>query len=198
MLVDGPRELVVQLPGLESKADGCKSHQTRQGDQERLDIVPEPVLDKVPILELVDGVADLVVLDSSVDEDADVVDDEADDLNGVLQSQGVPHKPQLVQVAKHEDGEVGGNSAGFAPVGVLGLGVDRGLVFGEDIAVESESALQRKARRTATYDSRARAMMAWMMAVNMKAHVHLLLGMYILGARRTGFGSVVGKPSRSW
>jgi hypothetical protein len=40
-------------------------------------------------------------------------------------------------------------------------------------------------------------MMAWRMAVTMNAHVHLLLGMYILGARRTGLGSVVGKPSRS-
>jgi hypothetical protein len=36
------------------------------------------------------------------------------------------------------------------------------------------------------------------MAVIMKAHVHLLLGIYILGVRRTGVGSVVGKPSRSW
>lgn len=37
-------------------------------------------------------------------------------------------------------------------------------------------------------------MMAWTMAVIMKAHVHLLLGIYILGARRTGCGRVVGKP----
>jgi hypothetical protein len=42
------------------------------------------------------------------------------------------------------------------------------------------------------------AMTTWAMAVNMKAHDHLLVGMYILGARRTGLGSVVGKPSRSW
>jgi hypothetical protein len=41
-------------------------------------------------------------------------------------------------------------------------------------------------------------MTAWAMAVNMKAQVHLLLGMYILGARRTVGGRVVGKPSRSW
>jgi hypothetical protein len=40
--------------------------------------------------------------------------------------------------------------------------------------------------------------MAWTMAVIMNAHVHLLLGTYILGVRRTGWGSVVGKPSRAW
>jgi hypothetical protein len=39
-------------------------------------------------------------------------------------------------------------------------------------------------------------MMIWKMAVSMKAHVHRVFGMYILGARRTGGGSVVGKPSR--
>lgn len=41
-------------------------------------------------------------------------------------------------------------------------------------------------------------MMAWKMAVNMNAHVQRVFGIYILGARRTGGGSVVGKPSRWW
>jgi hypothetical protein len=34
--------------------------------------------------------------------------------------------------------------------------------------------------------------------MTVKDQVHLVLGMYILGARRTGGGRVVGKPSRSW
>jgi hypothetical protein len=37
-------------------------------------------------------------------------------------------------------------------------------------------------------------MAAWPMAVSMKAHVQVLFGKYILGVRRTGGGSVVGKP----
>jgi hypothetical protein len=40
--------------------------------------------------------------------------------------------------------------------------------------------------------------MACRTAMTMKDHVHLVLGIYILGARRTGGGRVVGKPSRSW
>jgi len=47
-----------------------------------------------------------------------------------------------------------------------------------------------------TYDSRASAIKAWKMAVNMNAHVQVVLGIYILGARRTGGGRVVGNPSR--
>lgn len=49
-----------------------------------------------------------------------------------------------------------------------------------------------------SYDSSVRATIAWTTAMAIKAHVHLVLGMYILGARRTGGGRVVGKPSRSW
>lgn len=39
-------------------------------------------------------------------------------------------------------------------------------------------------------------MQTWAMAVSMKAQVQRVLGMYILGGRRTGGGNVVGKPSR--
>ena len=47
-----------------------------------------------------------------------------------------------------------------------------------------------------TYDSRARAMPTWQMAVSIKAQVHRVFGTYILGGRRTTGGRVVGKPSR--
>jgi hypothetical protein len=136
MLVDGPCKLVVQLPCFKSKENGRKCHQAGQGNEHGPDILPKLAGDKTALAQLIGGLLDLVVLDGSVDENADVVDDEADDLNGVLQAQGVPHEPQLVYVSKHEDGQVGGNGAGLA-VDALRLPVDAVLKLAKDIAARS-------------------------------------------------------------
>lgn len=134
VLVDGPRKFVVQLPCFKGKKDGGHSHQAGQGDQHRLDIGPELRFDESALVQLVGGVPDLVELDRSIDENTDVVDDETNDLNGVLQAQSIPDKPQLVEVTEHEDGEIRGNGAGFA-VSVFGLApVDAVLELAKDIA----------------------------------------------------------------
>jgi hypothetical protein len=49
-----------------------------------------------------------------------------------------------------------------------------------------------------TYASNVRAMTSCTSDAIMKDHVHFVDGMYILDARRTTGGSVVGKPSRWW
>jgi hypothetical protein len=135
VLVDGPRKLVVQLPRFKGEKDGRNCHQTGQRDQHRSDVGPELGLDKRLPVQLIGGVSDLVELDGGVDENADIVDDESNDLNRVLQSQSVPHEPELVQVAEHEDGKVGGDGAGFA-ADVRGFPVDAVLEFAEDIAAQ--------------------------------------------------------------
>lgn len=135
VLVDGPCEFIVQLPCDEGEQGGCECHQTRQGDEHGPDVEPELRLDILVLVELVGGVPDLVELDGGVDGDTDVVDDESDDLNGILQSECVPHEPQLVQVAEHEDGKVCWDGAGLA-VFNFGLGpFDAGLELAKDVAV---------------------------------------------------------------
>lgn len=155
--------------------------------------------DKVLAVESLDGIVNLVELDASVDEDAKVVKDQTDDLNGVLHAQGIVDKQHLVNVAEHEDGKVGRDGAGLIEA-VGDLIVKRMLELCKDIsAAQSQSAGGMVAkRRTITYDSRARATTAWTTAVMRNSHVHFVLGMYILGVRRTGGGSCVGKPSRWW
>ena len=91
-LVDGPSELIVQLPCFESEGDGSDGHEDWQGDEERLHVEPKVVRDEGILVQGVGGVPDLVELDSGIDENADVVEDQTDDLNGVLQPQAVPHE----------------------------------------------------------------------------------------------------------
>lgn len=87
VLVDGPREFVVEFPRDEGQTDGSEAENGGDGDEIWSSTVPD-----VATLfgEAHGDVRDLFHLDCAVDEQADVVDDETDDLNGVLQSQAVP------------------------------------------------------------------------------------------------------------
>src|SRR5690242_4562444 len=133
VLVDGPGKLVVQLPSNEAKSESRKGHDDGHGDEQGLDIMPKVGGNEVLVVEDLGGVSDLVKLDGGVDHDTDVVHDEADDLNGVLEAQGVPDEEQLVEVAEHEDGKVGGDGAGIA-VDVGGFKVQLALEAAKDIA----------------------------------------------------------------
>jgi len=133
-LVDGPCKLVIQLPGLKSKKDGRNGHEDRQSNQHGLDVFPEVARNKGAIVEVVGRVPDLVELDAGIDENADVVDDDSNDLNGVFEAQGIPHEHQLVDVAEHEDGEKGGNGAGFAGSRALCGKVNVCLELAKDIS----------------------------------------------------------------
>jgi hypothetical protein len=93
VLVNGPGKLVVQLPSLKCKQKGRKGHQTRQGNQQRTDLWPKRGQHEVLSPQALCGVLDLVKLNGGIDEDAEVVDDETDDLNRVLEAQGVPYEP---------------------------------------------------------------------------------------------------------
>lgn len=109
VLIDSPGKLVIQFPGDEGHQDGAKSHQTGLHDQEWLDIGPECQVDHVILLQLHDGVVNLVHLDRGVHQDSDVVDAETDDLNGVLKAEGIVDQDHLVDITEHENREIRGN-----------------------------------------------------------------------------------------
>jgi hypothetical protein len=199
VLVNGPSELVVQLPCDKGEDDGCEGHEGGHSDEHGLDVLPEVCGNKGLGEEDVGSIPDLIVLDAGVDENADIVDDDANDLNRVLHAQGVPDEEELVEVAEHEDGEVGGDGAALA-ADLVGLKVQVGAEAAEDIAVGGVSwwVLGQRGEKKATYDSRPMPTAACRMAVTIKAQDHRVVGMYILGARRVGGGKVVGKPSRWW
>lgn len=197
MLVDCPCELVIQLPCNKPKGNSSNCHEDGHGDQHGLNVYPEVAGNECLLVKGGGSVLDLVELNGCVHHDSYVVDDKSNDLNGILQTQGIPYEEQLVQVAKHEDGEIRGDSAGLA-VDVVGFEVQFTLEPAKDITADVISTVVRvQSISITTYDSNVRATTAWITAMTMNDHVHLVLGMYILGARRTGGGRVVGKPSRS-
>jgi hypothetical protein len=81
-------------------------------------------------------------LDGGVYEDTEVIDDEADDLNCVLLGQCIVDQADLVDVAEHEDGEIGGDCPRLVVVvDVLLEGV---LETGKDIAARVRSAIAQR------------------------------------------------------
>ena len=56
----------------------------------RLDVFPEILGNEAARVEVVSSVLDLVELNGGIDENADVVQDESNDLNGVLHAQSIP------------------------------------------------------------------------------------------------------------
>lgn len=89
------------------------------------------------MVEDVGSILDLVKLDAGVDEDADVVHDEANDLDGVFEAQGVPDEDELVEVPEDEDGEIGGDGAGFRVD--RGGKMDVGLELAKDVRLEGDA-----------------------------------------------------------
>jgi hypothetical protein len=200
MFVDGPCELVVEFPSKESKHNRHNSHDNGQSNQHRLDFLPEMREDKGRFIECGNGLLDLIELNGSIDENADIVQDEPDDLNCVLESQGVVYKNNLVDETKHEDGEVCGDGARLFVLFDGYIWEQTRLECAKDISTRvlvigfaAESSMD-----SVTYASKLRAMTSCTSDAIIKDHVHFVEGIYILGARRTTGGSVVGKPSRSW
>lgn len=133
VLVDGPRKLIVELPRNESEDDGRDGHYNGESDEWATDLGPDrEVIKTIQDLQRSDGFVDLIELDSGVDQDADVVDDQTDDLNGVLLGEGIVDQGDLVDVAEHEDGEVGGDGARL--VVVVDIVLEGILEAGEDIS----------------------------------------------------------------
>jgi len=114
MLVDGPGKLIIKLPGNDAHQYSAKGDDTGHGNQKRMHIAPEMTINLIVIVELADGIADLIVLDGGVDQHGNVERAQSDDLNGVLEAQGIPHQGELKDEAENEEGEIGGDGARFS------------------------------------------------------------------------------------
>jgi hypothetical protein len=90
--------------------------------------------DIVAISKDADSIVHLVPLDGSVDEETDIVQNEADDLNRVLHAQGIVDKKELVDVSEHKHCKICWDSARFA-VSAAQILVKADLEFSEDVSV---------------------------------------------------------------
>lgn len=108
MLVNRPRKFVVQLPR------NARHHYREEGNdtwhckQVWSDIFPHllPWVNVSQLRQTTNSVIDLIILDCSVDKHTQIVAAESDNLNCVLESQGIVHQYQLVQETEDEEGEV--------------------------------------------------------------------------------------------
>jgi hypothetical protein len=108
MFVDGPREFIVQLPGDNGQHDGEEGNHARHGNQIRANQYPDPrttvarAINIVVKYQVIDRVFDLVVLDCGIDKHAYVIHAETNDLNRILQAQGIVDQDKLVQETENE------------------------------------------------------------------------------------------------
>jgi len=139
LLENVPGKLLVQLPRYEGHEHRGHGDDAGNGHEKGADGGPEirPVVDTVDNGALtsqdVDGVADLIDLDGRVDEDGQVGEGEADDLNRVLHTQRVPDKYQLVQEGEDEERQEGRDGPVLADRIVVEL-PNVGLELGEDVS----------------------------------------------------------------
>ena len=137
VLVDGPCKFIIQLPGDKTENKGSDGHDDGKGNEQRLDLLPKLVDDPVLVVQDSDGVLDLVHLDGGVDQNADIVDDQADNLDSILHAEGIVDQDHLVYISKHEDGEIGGDGSGF--IVIFGDIFDACLELAKYIAIDSVS-----------------------------------------------------------
>lgn len=106
MLVNCPRKLIIQLPRNGRHDSGEESDDARDRNQIWFDIRPylrgHGGLQPAVRSQSFDRFVDLVVLNRSIDEHSNIIDAKSDDLNGILQSQRIVDKDQLVEESEDE------------------------------------------------------------------------------------------------
>ena len=86
MFVDCPGEFVIQFPRHKTESYRTQRKNTRYCNQERLYVMSEAGLNLGIVVQNLDCAINLVVLDGSVYEQAQVVKTKSDDLNRVLEA----------------------------------------------------------------------------------------------------------------
>jgi hypothetical protein len=140
MLVNGPCKLVIEFPCDKCKQNGTQTHDTGQCDKIGAYMFPKMWLNEIVDIQRRYGVADLVKLNSGVDEKSDVVEHETYDLNRVLEAECIPNKNQLVDEAEHENGKIGRNCCCFGVAFAVIL--EAGLEPREDVSKSSNMSAQ--------------------------------------------------------
>lgn len=80
----------------------------------------------------IDGIVNLIHLNCGIDQQPHIVYAKSDDLNGILQSKGIPDQYQLVEEAKDVEGEEGRDGV---PVVVVFLPIETYLKQSKYISV---------------------------------------------------------------
>ncbi len=137
LLQDVPGKLSVQLIRNGAHDNGDHADDGGHGNEEGFDQQPHVLvlvvrLQSAGVHELVDRAVNLINLEGGVDEDGQVGHAQADDLNRVLEAQGVPCQEQDVEEAEDEEGQEGRYRA------VLRLGAVGEALF----ALEHETELE--------------------------------------------------------
>lgn len=106
MLEDIPSKLLVELPSDEAVADGADTNDAGDGDQNALHVIPDgQVLNGILGDQDIDSLADLIDLDGCIDHQSEVCDTNTNDLNCVLDTEGIPDQNKLVEEAEDEECE---------------------------------------------------------------------------------------------
>jgi hypothetical protein len=111
VFVDRPGEFVVQLPSDDGQANGSKRKNARNGNEERLGLSPNFQVNFILQAQGDHSFFDLIHLDSCIDQEADVIDADADDLNSVLEAEGIINEYYLVQETEDVEREKRGNGS---------------------------------------------------------------------------------------
>lgn len=111
MLVDCPREFVVQLPCHEGYQDGTQPNDARNDDEERLRLRPDGFRDGAILRQHVDRRSNLLHLDGAIDQQSHVTQTETDNLNGILHPQSIVNQDQLVEETEAVQGQEGGDGS---------------------------------------------------------------------------------------
>lgn len=107
VLENVPSKLLVELPGNVYHDDGGDSDDDRSGNQVGLDIVPQhgrcdAFLQRTVDLEDSKSHLNLLKLESRVDQESQIGDADADDLNCVLHAQRIQHEDQFVKETENK------------------------------------------------------------------------------------------------
>jgi len=110
LLQNIPGELAIELVSNGAHGNGDNADDSGDGNEEGPAQQPHvPILlvglESAPFQQPVDRLVDLVNLQDGVDEDGQVGDAEANDLNRVLEPQGVPCQQQDVEETEDEEGQ---------------------------------------------------------------------------------------------
>lgn len=107
-----PGKDLVELPGDEAHGNSAGRKDTGNGNEERPHIFPHILAttdQRAGRFHFLHSDLNLLDLDGGVDHDGEVGNAHADDLNGVLHTEGIPDNDDFVQKGKDEESEEGGN-----------------------------------------------------------------------------------------
>jgi hypothetical protein len=175
VLVDGPRELVVQLPRDKGHQERSKSDDARNDDQKWLGLGPDNGANLVHVRQDGYGILNLSHLNGAVNQETEITRAQSDHLNGVFHTECVIHQDQLVDKPETVESEEGGDG----PRRRTRIGLLLNLKVGENvtrrdrqISIGFRFGPQGAHSKASTYHSRPSVTNVWTRVTMAKDQVH--------------------------